>query len=166
MNRPLFVSLALLLAAANLAAQEPKPAPATPRWSWTRPVVRYGKWVTAATAGALTVLGAREHHQSSESWNNLLGICRRNNADCAIGPDGLYVDPLAEANYQRALYYDARARKRLVAGQIALVISAAMFIADLRGGRNGPPNIPFDPNKLLVEPTRDGGTRVGLRLAW
>ena len=113
-----------------LTAQETKP---DTRWGWTRPVVRYGKWLTAATAAGMTYLAAREHSRSADSWNSLLGICRTNNADCAIGLDGRYVNPIAEANYQQSLYYDARARRRLVAGQVALVISAAMFIADLRG---------------------------------
>jgi hypothetical protein len=143
--------------------QDVKPAPQSGS-GWTRPVVRYGKWLTAAAAGGLTYLAAREHNQSADSWNRLLTICRIDNADCAIGLDGRYVNPVAEANYQQSLYYDGRARKRLLAGQVALVISAAMFIADLSGGRNGPPNIPFDPNKLLVEPTSDGGARIGLRL--
>ena len=161
------ITLCALLCLASTApalGQDVKPEP-RPRWSWTRPVVHYGKWLTAAAAAGMTYLAAREHNRSADSWNNLLTICRLDNADCTIGLDGRYVNPIAEANYQQSLYYDGRARKRLVAGQVALVVTAAMFIADLRGGRNGPPNIPFDPNKLLVEPTSNGGARLGLRLS-
>lgn len=165
MKATTLLALLCLAGAAPAAGQATTPEPQPqPRWAWTRPVVRYGKWLTAAAAAGLTYLAAREHHQSTDSWNRLLGICRSNNADCAIGLDGRYINPVAEGNYQQSLYYDARARKRLVAGQVALVISAAMFIADLRGGGSGPPNIPFDPNKILVEPGADGGTRIGLRL--
>jgi hypothetical protein len=147
----------------TLAAQEPAPQS---RWTWTRPVVRYGKWLTAAAAAGLTVLAAREHNRSAKAWDQLLGICRADNQDCAIGADGAYLNPVSEAAYQQSLHYDARARHRLMAGQFAVVVSAALFIADLRRKQNGPPNIPFDPNKLLVAPAAGGGTKIGLRLSY
>jgi hypothetical protein len=149
----------LVLAPGICQAQEPK---SPTRWAWTRPVAHYGKWLTAAAAAGFTVVAAREHNRSSASWDALLGICRTSNADCAIGGNGAYINPIAEATYQRSLYYDARARRRLLAGQVAIVVSAALFIADLRRGQDGPPNIPFDPNKLLVTPAAGGGTNIGV----
>ena len=157
-----FLVLAACSPLVRLAAQDqPRPQP---RWGWTRPAAHYGKWLTVAAAAGLTVMGAREHDKSAVEWRQLLTICRLDNADCALGTDGSYVNPIAEAHYQRSVFYDARARRRLLGGQIALVVSAALFIADVKRGQNGPPNIPFDPNKLLVAPAAGGGTRVGLHL--
>jgi hypothetical protein len=152
------VSVALV---APLAAQEAAPAPGR---SWTRPVARWGKWLTAAAAVGFTALAVREHAQSADSWDALLSICRTDNADCAIGPNGRYLNIIAENHYQRSLYFDARARRRLVVGQATLVVAAALFIVDLSRGRNGPPNVPFDPNRLEVGPGAGGGTRIGVRL--
>lgn len=155
----------LLLLAATLvpplAAQQPAPEP---RWGWTGPVAHYGKWVTVATAMVFTGLAVREHDQSANAWDQLLAICRADNADCAVGPQGRYLNSIAESHYQRSLFYDARARRRLLFAQAALVVSAGLFIADLARGPNGPPNIPFDPNRLVLGTSPDGGTRIGLRL--
>lgn len=157
--------LAVLAAAAvsPLAAQQTTPPP---RWAWVRPVARWGKWVTAAAAAGFTALAVREHAQSADSWDALLLICRTDNADCAVGPDGRYLNIIAENHYQRSLYYDARARRRLIAGQATLVVAAGLFILDLSRGRNGPPNVPFDPNRIVVAPAAGGGTRIGLRLGF
>lgn len=144
-----------------LAGQEASPEP---RQSWIRPVARYGKWLTTATAIVFTSIAVREHSHSAESWDQLMMICRTDNADCTVGADGRYLNTIAENYYQRSLYFDARARRRLLVGQAALVVAASLFIADLTRGPNGPPNIPFDPNKILVAPSADGGTKVGLRL--
>jgi hypothetical protein len=150
-------------AAQPLGAQQANPEP---NGGWIQPVARYGKWLGIATAIALTGLAVREHTYSSENWNQLLDICRVDNADCAIGPDGAYLNTVAEGYYQRSLYYDARARRRLMYGQVALVAGTALFIVDMGGGPNGPKNIPFDPNRIVVAPTVDGGAKVGLRLAF
>ena len=144
-----------------VAAQQATPEPTG---GWTRSVAHYGKWVTAAAAIGLTALAVREHDQSAVAWDRLLLICRTDNADCAVGPDGRYLNNVAEGYYQRSLFYDARARRRLIAGQVALVAAAALFITDLARGPGGPPNIPFDPNKLVVAAGPHGGAMVGVKL--
>lgn len=161
-SRALVVAAIAVLSGTPLAAQE-RPAPRSA--GWLRPVAHYGKWLTAGAAAAFTVFAAREHSRSADAWDALLAICRQNNADCALGSDGRYANTVAEAHYQQSLYYDGRARQRLIIGQTALVVSVAMFVFDLRRG-NGPPNIPFDPDKLIVAPTSSGGALVGLRLPW
>jgi hypothetical protein len=144
-----------------LGAQQATPEP---RPGWTGPVAHYGKWVTAAAAIGLTALAVREHDQSAVAWDRLMLICRTDNADCAVGPDGRYLNNVAEGYYQRSRYYDARARRRLIGGQVALVVAAALFITDLARGPGGPPNIPFDPDKLIVAPGPLGGAMVGVKL--
>jgi len=166
-RRVAFGLLALVAAAAAAAAargQERGAGVPRDRASWTRGAMHYGKWLTAGAAVGLTVLGAKEHHRSAREWDTVLGICRANNADCVTGSDGRYVSPTAEYHYQLALYYDRRANRRLVGGQLSLLATAAMFIVDRRHGTNGPDNIPFDPDKLAIEPNRWGGANVGLRL--
>jgi hypothetical protein len=161
MTRSPGLLLALVLTAWPVAAQQPSPEPHT---GWTGPVAHYGKWVMTAAAAVFTGLAVHEHDRSAESWDQLLRICRNDNADCATGPDGRYLEVTAENFYQRSLYFDARARRRLIVGQVALVAAATLFIADLTRGPNGPPNIPFDPNRIVLGPATGGGTNVGWRL--
>ncbi|MBI1967125.1 MAG: hypothetical protein HYS40_03970 [Gemmatimonadetes bacterium] len=135
------------------------------RASWTRGVIHYGKWVTAGATVGLTVLGANEHRRSARAWDRLLAICQANSADCMTGSDGRYVNATAEYHYQLALYYDRRANRRLLGGQLSLLATAAMFIADLRHEKNGPENIPFAPLEVTASPAGDGA-RVGLRFTF
>ncbi len=141
-------------------------APAPPqRATFRRAVVHYGKWAAAAAAVAFTAMGAHEHDNSNREWNRLLALCRADNADCLLGPNGRYVNPAAEQLYQASLHFDRRARTRLLAGQGALLAAAAMFIGDLRRQSSGPGNIPFAPLEVSGDP--DGhGARVGLRVAF
>ena len=162
--KALRVALVLLAGAAQpLAAQQAKPDPDA---GWIQPVARYGKWLGVTAAAVLTALAMREHSSSDEAWNSLLEICRADNQDCALRSDGSYINPVSESYYQRSLYFDARARQRLMFGQIALAVSAALFIYDLSGGPKGPPNIPLDPNRIVLGPSPDGRTNIGLRLAF
>jgi len=161
MNAVRVALLVLAGAAQPLAAQQAKPDPDA---GWIQPVAHYGKWLGVTAAAVLTALALREHQSSDEAWTQLLDICRADSTDCALRPDGSYINPVSENHYQRSLYYDARARRRLMFGQIALAVGAALFIYDLSGGPKGPPNIPLDPNRLVLGPAAGGGTQVGWRL--
>jgi hypothetical protein len=146
-----------------LAAQDSlAPAPRTSQ-TWTRPVVHYGKWLSAASAVGFTLLAAREHDTANRSWQQLLDLCRRDNAACQVGADGRYATYQAELLYQQTLYYDRRARHRLIIGQISMLTSAALFILDLRHGSGNPPNIPFHGLEVTAEPVGDGA-RLGVRV--
>lgn len=139
-------------------------APVTPApTAWSRSIVHYGKWATAATAVGLTIWAAREHASAQDSWRQLTALCRNDNSACQLRSDGRYVDYAAELLYQRTTYYDRRARSRLIGGQVALLTSAALFIIDLRHQGGNPPNIPFHGLHLTAEPDRDGA-RLGVRL--
>lgn len=142
------------------AQERPQTQPAR---GWSRSVVHYGKWATAATAVGLTILAAREHGRAQNDWRQLLDLCQSNNAACQLRSDGQYVDYDAELLYQRTTYYDRRARSRLIGGQVALLVSAAMFIIDLRHHGGDAPNIPFHGLELSVAPQGDGA-RLELRL--
>lgn len=170
MKAPLRICAALVVAAAGapcLVAQDSlAPAPRTSH-NWTRPVVRYGKWLSAATAVGFTLLAAHEHDTANRSWQRLLDLCRQDNAACQLAADGRYAAYQAELLYRQTLYYDRRARNRMIVGQISVLTSAALFILDLRHGGGSPPNIPFHGSNLEVtaEPTVDGA-RFGVRLAF
>ncbi len=157
-------SLVALTLAAALAAPRPAPAQqaAGPR---RQNAVHYGKWLTAGAAAALTVLAAREHSSSRRAWDELLAICRSTDNACARGGDGRYVRADAEALYQRSVYYDRRANRRLLGAQGSLLATAALFILDLRGRTSGPGNIPFSPLRVTVQPTSDGAA-VGVRVSF
>jgi hypothetical protein len=133
------------------------------RTTWRRTTVHYGKWLTAGTAVAFTVMAAREHERSRQDWDALLAICRSADDACVLGPDGRYLRADAEARYRRSLYYDARANRRLLGAQATLLVSVTLFILDLRSGRGEPENIPFAPVRVTAEPTRDGAA-VGVRV--
>lgn len=137
----------------------------TPRAAWKHAAVHYGKWAAAAGAVAFTALAIQQHRHSNDAWNSLLAICNNNSQNCAVGPDGRYRNYQSEYFYQLALYYDHRARWRLIAGQVSLLGAVGLFVADLRGKSPTPPNQPVHPLKLAVTPTPDGAT-VALRLSF
>lgn len=134
------------------------------RASFERFVVHHGKWLTAAGVAAFTIAAARVHRLSRREWDALLTICRSAQDACAVGPNGQYVRPDAEALFQRSRAYDRRANRWLVGAQLSLIATTALFIIDLHPGE-GPENIPFPVNQIDVGPIGDG-VGVGLRIAF
>jgi len=159
---PLRVALLLLIPGAALGAQSVA-VDTSPRDAWKRDVAHYGKWVAAAGAVGFTALAIQQHRHSNDAWNVLLGICHQNNQNCTVGPDGRYRYYQSEYYYQLAVYYDHRARWRLIAGQVSLLASIGLFVADLRGRSSTPANIPVHPLALSLTPTSDGAA-LSLRL--
>ena len=137
--------------------------PSVRRGTWRRETVHWGKWTVAALAATFTALGAHEHQNSNRVFRQLLDLCLANSADCALAANGSYRNPAAEQLYQTSIHYDGRARVRLLLGQVSLLASAGLFLADLRHPSNDPGNIPFHGAQLTVESGR-GATRVGVRM--
>ena len=148
--------------AAPLAAQQVNPAITAGHASWNRGLVHYGKWVSAALAVTLTGLGAHEYASSDDAFSQLFGICRADPTRCALAPSGSYVDPASEELYQSSLYYERRARVRLLAGQASLLLAAGLFLADHGRRASDPDNIPY--RGLVVVEQDAGGARVGVRV--
>ena len=139
-------------------------APWRPGTGWAKGgVVHYGKWLLAAGAVGFTILGEQEHRRSQRFWNQLLRLCQTDNQSCALGNDGRYLNFGAEVLYEESVYYDHRARNRLLVGQVSLLGSAAMFIADLSRKADKPGNIPF--HGMTVAPVGNG-VQVGMRVAF
>ena len=132
--------------------------------SWVKGgVVHYGKWLLAASAVGFTILGEREHRRSQRFWHQLLRMCQTDNQSCALGDDGRYLNYGAEVLYEESVYYDHRARNRLLVGQVSLLGAAAMFIADVSRKADKPGNIPY--HGMVVTPVRDG-VGLGIRVAF
>ena len=151
--------------AAVLAAQAPaQSTPATRGMSFRQGAVHYGKWLTAGAAVAFTAMAVHEHGFSRRDWDDLLVICRSADNACARGSDGRYLRGDAEFLYQRSIYYDRRANRRLLGAQGSLLVTAALFIIDLSGRNDEPDNIPFSPLRVSVGPT--GATQLGLAFSF
>ena len=110
--------------------------------------VHYGKWLTAAAAIGATAMAQNQHTLSKKDWDALLEICRTAADACVTGPDGRYLRGDAEALYQRSRNYDLTANRWLMAAQLSLVTTTALFIIDLNPG-DGPDNIPY-PSQIRV----------------
>lgn len=164
MTRAAAVLAFVAFAATPLAAQQAAPRPPGTSHG-SRFVIHWGKWATAAGAIAFTAMGAREHHYSDVEWNQLLDVCRNNNADCSVGSNGRYVNNNAELLYQASIKFDGRARRWLIGAQAAALATAALFITDLRHHTDEPGNIPFKPVSLEVAPTRTGAA-LSVRVAF
>lgn len=162
--RALRVAVLLVAPGGALCAQSAA-VDTAPRAAWKHTVAHYGKWIAAAGAVGFTALAIEQHQHSNDAWTSLLAICRQNNQNCSVGPDGRYRYYQSEYYYQLAIYYDHRARWRLIAGQVSLLASVGLFVADLRGGSSTPHNIPVHPLSLSLTPTTDGAT-LAVRLAF
>lgn len=156
--------MVLILAGAAPAAAQQNPAPTSAR-TWQRQVAHYGKWAAVAGAVAFTAFALEQHHRSDQAWNTLIGICQANSQNCSLGADGRYVNYTSELDYQLAIYYDHRARWRLIAGQVSLLAAVGMFVVDRRRGTGTPDNIPYHAVDVTLAPTIDGA-RMGLRIAF
>jgi len=131
------------------------------RVSFQRRLIHAGKWLTAAGAIGFTVMAANQHTFSRREWDSLLEICRSAQDACVVGPDGRYLRPDAEALYQRSRNYDFQANRWLMAAQVSLVATTALFIIDLNPG-SGPENIPY-PSQIRVGSV-GGGDGAGLEM--
>jgi hypothetical protein len=127
-----------------------------------KPVIKYGKWVLAAGAVGMNYLALRAHNHAEDSFTGLETRCLESRQQCALGPDGSYLDPATEDLYQGSLRYDRIARGWLIGGESALVAAAALFVWELTRPKGRPGNIPFEPE---IRSTR-GGTGLGLRVAF
>lgn len=153
-------ALGSVLVASPLTSQERHGT----RLSLPQAGAHYGKWLTAGAAIAFTAMAAHEHSYSRRDWNDLLDFCHSVDDACTVGSDGRYLRYEAEFLYQRSLYYDRRANHRILGAQASLLVTAALFILDLRPGHDGPDNIPLSPLRVSAGPR--GETRLGLQVSF
>lgn len=129
----------------------------TENQNWFVEMSGWGKWVSLAAAAGLTTLGAFSSNSASNQFQKLETACRTDSFFCRINNDGTsYIDPEAELIFQATLGKDSEAQRFLIGGQLTLLVSAAMFLADLLNGDEAPENIPYTPLKVFSSPGRAG----------
>ena len=169
MSMRFVLPVTMLLAGASPAtAQDPSQAadtasaPAAQRGNWS--VLRVAKWSTATAAAGTALYGFVNNQRADERFESLEQVCVIEPTRCSDRlPNGAYADAELEADYQEARSIDRRARTALIVGQIGVVASVVLFIADLRNA-DAPANIPYEPRTLDVSPARDGGISLRLNL--
>lgn len=156
---------AALLTAGLLLLIPGTPAPAvaqtdTGSTSWIVSVSRYGKWVTLGGAAGLTAIAISRNDDADAIFGALVTFCRNAPEQCVRQASGTYVGGDAERLYQETLRIDRQARVWMIAGQVTLAASGAMFLIDLITGDQDPKNIPYTPFEVVSGPRRLG---VGIR---
>jgi hypothetical protein len=153
--RPLWLALALVVAASPALAQEQAAS------SGSGPLVKYGKWVLAAGAIGMNYLAARAHDRADERFDLLQNRCFDDPNLCGLAASGSYINGESERIYQESLRYDRQARRWLFGGETALVASAAMFVWELTRRNPRPDNIPFEPEVRSLHQATGVGIRFG-----
>ena len=145
MTRVLLVLLLLLGLARPIAAQG------------TSPWIKYGKWGLLVVTVGFNLASSEANERANQSFDTLTGRCLSDPRLCTVDDSGIYNDPASEELYQSTLRLDTSSRRFLIAGQVALLGAAAMFIYEFTRPPGTPDdNIPFAP---LVQ---DMGDAVGV----
>lgn len=130
--------------------------PESPATFSRRRLLRVGKWTLLGVALGMGGYALVRSGDAEEQYEALRRLCDTDHDRCRV-EGGRYVDGEAERLYQTAILHDRRARIGIVAGQVSLLGSVALFIADL-GNDRGPSDIPYPGTRSHRV------TGVGLRL--
>lgn len=157
MTRRVLAGLCVLLLAGDLGAQESvRPG----GWS----ALRVSKWATLTVTAAAALYGVAAVSSADDSYEALEEACAAAPDVCRLRrPDGAYADAALEAQYRSVVRQDRRARNALLASQVGVVATVAMFILDLRHARS-PADIPYEPRGLELAARPDGGVELRLSL--
>jgi hypothetical protein len=160
--RTVLLFLTILIVPGPVAAQVTADSAAA-RATSGFPGLRVAKWSTLTLATAAGIFGFVESARADDRYNELDSLCAEDPLDCQRrAGDGAYVDSQLEALYQTVRKHDRRAHYALIAGQVGVATSVVLFLLDL-GNARPPGDIPWVPQELRVERTRDGMS-VGFRL--
>lgn len=130
--------------------------PESPATFSRRRLLRVGKWTLLGVALGMGGYALVRSGDAEEQYEALRRLCDADHDRCRV-EGGRYVDGEAEVLYQTAILHDRRARIGIVAGQVSLLGSVALFIADL-GNDRGPSDIPYPATRSHRV------TGIGLRL--
>lgn len=118
------------------------------------------KWGTLAAAIGSAAYGLSQSLAADDRYDRIDGICADRAERCsARRADGDFLDAELDRLAREADHFDQRARTGLIAAQIGLAASVALFILDLRDSA-GPPNVPYSPSGFRVRQAFDGGIRI------
>ncbi|MGH7469122.1 MAG: hypothetical protein ACRENP_14290 [Longimicrobiales bacterium] len=113
------------------------------------PLARVGKWVTLSATTASATYGVLANRDADRRYAQIERICRDRVERCVRASNGAFADAELERDYQSVLRLDDRARWALIASQVSLVATVALFVLDLPRGRSGE-DIPYSPPRLRL----------------
>lgn len=150
----LVVLAALAFGSAPAVAQRP---------DW-RPL-RIAKWSLLAASIGSGAYGLREQREANRTHDRLERICAAEPARCGgtAVPDGEYADPTLDRMHRTAVAREDRAVLTMIASQLGLASSIALFFLDMRES-DLPPNDLYEPAAFRIAPRPGGGATVGVRL--
>lgn len=103
--------------------------------------IRTTKWVLLGAAIGMGAYSISHSRAARRSYDALRRTCATDPDRCTIvGND--YADPAMEQRFRAISHDDRRAQVGIIGGQLSLLVSATLFILDLRHGR-GPGDIPY-----------------------
>ncbi len=127
------------------------------------PVIRVTKWTTLALSVGAAAYGFSENRTADRDYQALEERCKADPFNCIRRTGDAYADAEMERIYQNVRTSDRHARTALLASQIGIAASVALFIIDLRDNRP-PDNIPYEPRALQLVPGRDGAVQLRFTL--
>jgi hypothetical protein len=147
-----------LAQSASRSGQQPVDQPSP----W-RPL-RIAKWTTLLGSAGAAAYGFVTNGRADDHYRDLELACTADATMCRDRlPNGAFRDADLEASYQEVLDLDRRSRRALLAGQIGIAASVALFLLDL-GNERPPADIPYVPRELEVAPRRDGSLMIRVKL--
>ncbi|HEX7049123.1 MAG TPA: hypothetical protein VF188_02840 [Longimicrobiales bacterium] len=137
----------------------------------TRPVrtdawrpLRVAKWATLGTAILSVGYGFAASLAADTRYDRIEAACAAADARCERrSASGAYADAQLQRLHDEAQRLDGRARLALLAGQVAAAASVLLFILDLQENP-APPNVPYEPPRIRLAPSTDGGARLTVRV--
>lgn len=113
---------------------------------WTP--VRVAKWSTLGASTSALIYGFTQNRSADREYASIERMCSDNPGSCARADNSdVFADAALEQRYQKVLRRDDRARTALVAGQLGLLASLALFIIDLPGSAT-PKTVPYNPKAV------------------
>ena len=126
--------------------------------------LRIAKWATFLTSAGAAGYGFAQNRVADREYEDLERICEGNPALCEkVDDSDVYADAAMERRYQQIVERDDRARLALLAGQLGILASVALFIIDLPKSST-PEDIPYEPKPLRFGLGRDGSAQLQLDL--
>ncbi len=111
----------------------------------TPALVHYGKWLALGGAVAFGVAAKQNNDKAEAAYDELSAHCIELPVACLTGPDGSYLDPVAESLYDETTRYDHRAGRYLLAAEVTFAAAVAGFVWEIVNHKDHTPTIPFEP---------------------
>lgn len=128
-------------------------------------VTRVAKWTALAASLGTTTYGITRQRAADHLHAEIERACERDPTRCGDGlTEGEFADPVLASRYRKALAIDRRARAALIASQVAVVATVALFLLDL-DDRPRPVHDPYEPPMRIELGASTVGVSVRLPVA-